>query len=419
MSTHRKFVLLAALYLSQGLPYGFFVQALPVLLRKQGVSLEAIGLTSMLALPWALKFAWAPWIERSASKRRWIMGLQLAMAIVMAGLAWFDPSRGTLWALYAGVLITNALCATQDIATDGLAVELLSFSERGVGNGLQVAAYRVGMIVGGGAMLWVYARVGWWTSMTLFGVLILAASVPIMRYREPRVEKTPGAPEARSGPWRAMFSFVRAPGAIGWLVLIGSYKFGESMGTGMLRPYLVDSGWGEDTIGWVLGGVGFGAGLVGALGGGWLSGRIGRHRTLLYGATAQIVGVMSYGAFVWWGGARLDALVVATLVEHLSSGVATAALFTMMMDRCDVRHGATHYTLQACVVVIAAGIAQVVSGYVASRWGYEATFWLASILCACAAVGVVVWQSTETRRPALGERRPPQSSSEREVISPL
>ena len=60
----RKLGLLASLYVCQGLPFGFFTQALPVLLRKQGVSLEAIGLSSLLALPWALKFVWAPLVDR-------------------------------------------------------------------------------------------------------------------------------------------------------------------------------------------------------------------------------------------------------------------------------------------------------------------------------------------------------------------
>jgi MFS transporter, PAT family, beta-lactamase induction signal transducer AmpG len=52
MSKHSagKFVLLGGLYLSQGLPYGFFTQALPVMMRESGKSLEKIGLVSLLAL---------------------------------------------------------------------------------------------------------------------------------------------------------------------------------------------------------------------------------------------------------------------------------------------------------------------------------------------------------------------------------
>ena len=50
MTRRHKIVLLAALYLAQGLPYGFFTQALPVLLRDAGYSLKAISATSLLFL---------------------------------------------------------------------------------------------------------------------------------------------------------------------------------------------------------------------------------------------------------------------------------------------------------------------------------------------------------------------------------
>ena len=46
---------LGALYLAQGLPYGFFVHALPTILRERGHGLVLVGLSSLVALPWALK----------------------------------------------------------------------------------------------------------------------------------------------------------------------------------------------------------------------------------------------------------------------------------------------------------------------------------------------------------------------------
>ena len=69
--------LLLGLYLSQGLPFGFFTQALPVLMRQQGVDLGTIGLANLLALPWALKFLWAPAIDRvPGPRKRVILPLQ-------------------------------------------------------------------------------------------------------------------------------------------------------------------------------------------------------------------------------------------------------------------------------------------------------------------------------------------------------
>lgn len=142
MSAARKILLLGSLYLAQGLPYGFFTQALPVLLREMEVPLEDIGLASLLALPWALKFAWAPVVDRTFSPRRWILGLQAAATALAAVLALAQPAPGSVTVLLVAVLLTNLVAATQDIATDGLAVATLTAGERGLGNGVQVAGYQ-------------------------------------------------------------------------------------------------------------------------------------------------------------------------------------------------------------------------------------------------------------------------------------
>ena len=68
-SRARQLTLLTALYAAQGLPFGFFSLALPVLLREAGWSLTSIGFLQFLALPWAIKFLWACLLYTSPSPR--------------------------------------------------------------------------------------------------------------------------------------------------------------------------------------------------------------------------------------------------------------------------------------------------------------------------------------------------------------
>src|SRR6185295_3670332 len=103
-----KLLVLGSLYLAQGLPFGFFTQALPVLLREKGLALPLIGLSSLLALPWALKFLWAPLIDgvrapRIGRRRAVILPLQFASAAVLATLA-LAATPGALWAMAIAVL---------------------------------------------------------------------------------------------------------------------------------------------------------------------------------------------------------------------------------------------------------------------------------------------------------------------------
>ena len=408
MKTHHKLGMLGALYVSQGLPFGLFTQALPAVLRQQGVSLAVIGLSSLLALPWGLKALWAPWVDRGP-RRRWLVPLQLAAAAVLLALAFADPQRALVW-LVVGVVLTNTLAATQDIATDGLAVDLLTPAERGLGNGVQVAAYRVGMIVGGGALLVAFERIGWSSTFLLAAGILLLATVPLAWLREPhRAPSQPGG----EGLAPALRRFWAEPSLRAWLGVLVLYKAGDHLASSMLRPYLVDGGAGLAELGVLLGTVGFGAGLLGALLGGLAVQRFGSGRALVQLGVLQALSLACYCLAPPTLGLGIYAAVV---FEHLATGMATAALFAAMMGRCRPAHAGTDYTLQASVVVLASGGAAALGGMLAQGLGYTATFGLGALLSALA----VLWlarverqplsaaggQSLEAERAARGRGRP-------------
>ncbi|MBL8935684.1 MAG: MFS transporter, partial [Archangium sp.] len=195
MKPTRLFALLGALYFAQGLPFGFFTQALPVMLRQAGVSLEGIGLTSLLALPWALKFLIAPRLDRTSSRRRWLLALQLGTAALLFVASFVESLPFVL----VTVMLVNAFAATQDIATDAIAVEFVPRSLRGLANGLQVGAYRIGMIVGGGALLMAFDLLQWRGVFLLLSVGVLL-TLPVSRGSEaPR-------PPATRASLRAFFT---------------------------------------------------------------------------------------------------------------------------------------------------------------------------------------------------------------------
>ena len=443
VKTPAKLGLLATLYLSQGLPFGFFGQALPILMRQEGRSLPDIGKATWLMLPWALKFLWAPlvdrlWVARVGRRRSWILPLQAASITLSASLYWLGGGA-PIATLMAALFLTNLISATQDIATDGLAVELLSDGERGYGNSVQVAGYRAGMILGGGVLLAVYDKLGPEVTFLAMALLLVLSSVPIVLHRERPVPAAttaasgfgcssfgavafrprpgrhaafrlpkPRPPAARRpglrlicrskratppGLW-AFLDVARRPGMGTWLAVLVVYKGGEALAYGMVKPLFVDRGFTMSDIGWLLGTVGFFAGLVGAVLGGALVSRLGRGRALLVAGALQVIGILGYLAPAAGLGGTL-ALSAASVLEHLTSGVATVALFTIMMDACGDAAG-TDYTLQASVVVIATGVAQAMSGLVAGNVGYPGHFAASAVI---SALGLIfTWQALRRGR---------------------
>ncbi|MGW8650552.1 MFS transporter, partial [Nocardia salmonicida] len=237
--TAGTLVLLSSLYFAQGLPFGFFTQALPVVLRESGYSLVVISASGVLYLPWALKFLWAPYVDRYGTRRTWLLVLQLLSAAVAMVLACLDLSSSLRW-LFIGIVVVNLLSATQDVATDGSAVRLLGPRQRGLGNGIQVGAYRVGMIVGGGALLWLYALAGWRALFLAMAALIVLTTVPVWLMREPVADRLPSPKPAQLlGAW---WTRLRRPGVLAFIALIGAFKFGDSMAAALTGPFLSDAG---------------------------------------------------------------------------------------------------------------------------------------------------------------------------------
>ena len=393
----NKFGLLTALYVSQGLPYGFFTQALPVLLRNAQLSLPAIGFANLLTLPWALKFLIAPLVDRYywpkvGLRKSWLVPLMSASCFLFVGLAFLSPGRELNLVLIA-FLITNLLAATQDIAADGLAVDILTPEDRGWANGIQVGGYRMGMVIGGGALLAIYDRVQWSGVMIGMTLIFLLCLVPVLVFNEPKhfsLDANASTHESArlqpvGHPLREtladMFHFLKKPGTWAWAAVLLLYKSGHASATGMLRPWLVDSGYSMTEIAWILGTAGFLAGLVGAMAGGAFASKFPKQRLrlLLVFGVLQLLAVIGYLWPVMTAHSDFKILVTATF-DNFTSGLATAVLFTLMMDACSKERAATDYTLQACIVVIAQEAATTLSGLSAGYLGYETHFALSSAL---------------------------------------
>ncbi|MFT4394759.1 MFS transporter [Gordonia lacunae] len=371
-------VLLTVLYFAQGLPYGFFSQAIPVILREEGYSLTQISVYGLLFAPWGLKFLWAPYVDAYGTRRRWLLTLQVSSAVVALVLASLDLSGTLVW-LLVGIAVINLLSATQDIATDGLAVSMLEPRQRGLGNGIQVGAYRIGMIAGGGGLLWLFSLAGWRALFVVMSVLLFAVTVGVwFLARDPgasRGDAAPGPPTPVSPGLllTGWASRLRRPGVIAFILVVGAFKFGNSMASALVGPFMSDIGLTLGQIALVEGALSSAGALGGAALGGWLAYTYGRRHALLVGGVTQTLSLALYlVASLGVGGFWL--VVTASLAEHILGGAATVAVFTLMMDACQKGYEGSDYTLFACAVVGVQGAAGFAAGIVGDLFGFPAIF---------------------------------------------
>ena len=117
---YKLFAEVTFLYFLQGIPYGFQVKYLPLVLRKQGHNLNIISFINLVSLPWILKFAWAGLFDRYAGNgKAWILACLFWLSVVSGLLSY---SVQILWLSVVALFLLSFLAASMDIAVDALAI---------------------------------------------------------------------------------------------------------------------------------------------------------------------------------------------------------------------------------------------------------------------------------------------------------
>jgi len=380
----RPLALLFLLYFAQGLPFGF-QKELSSFFREAGISNPHIGFARALAWPWMAKVLWAPLVDRfgvdSFGRRKtWIVPMLILLALTCVAASYFPPAKG-LVVLLALVLLMNLFAATQDIAVDGLAVDLLAAKDLGPANIAQVVGYKAGMLLASGLLVPLYPWIGWAGILWAIAGLLILWSVSLLFWREPRPQAS--AVEARSSLRAVVATMVeslRQPGAL-WLVLfVATYKIGEELVDPMLRPFLIDAGYRKEQLSIWIGSYGMFASLLGSMLGGYLATRLPILSALSICAFLRSASMLGEWYLTVLGKPGKVAIIAVTIGEHFCGGALTTAMFAYMMSRVNKAIGGTHYTLLACVEVLGKMPPSIMSGVLADRLGYRGLFGLGTML---------------------------------------
>eukprot|EP01016_Furgasonia_blochmanni_P027480 TRINITY_DN28973_c0_g1_i1.p1 TRINITY_DN28973_c0_g1~~TRINITY_DN28973_c0_g1_i1.p1 ORF type:complete len:238 (-),score=19.02 TRINITY_DN28973_c0_g1_i1:50-763(-) len=153
---------LFTLYFLQGLPIGFFSQALPVLLVEKGATYAQFGTLSICLYPFAFKLFWAPildtyYSEKIGKRKTYILPIQYVLGLLFI---WLSYHIETIMDELQIVLLTGLafgiifLTASQDIAVDGWVLTSLREDIVGYGSSCQTAGQNVGIFLSANIFIW-------------------------------------------------------------------------------------------------------------------------------------------------------------------------------------------------------------------------------------------------------------------------
>ena len=358
------------LYLAHALPLYFYNVALPAILRHQGVDLRWIGMLSLLYIPWAFKFFWAPLIDRFyfkklGKRKTWLLFTQIALVlgVVALALTQFDYGLGVF--VIVGLWIST-FAATQDIAIDGYTVETFSESEYRLGSMAQSIGVALGSMVGGAATLWLYELYGWQTALISLAAMTALTMLAIFQIKEKsNVEKISKQPPS-------LIRAFKRPEMLWALALIVCYRIVEAPAMAMLNPMLIDQKWSLSQIGVLMSVIGAGIGLLAAVSAAFLLKKIAATQLLIWAGWARslVYALMGVAVLLSWLNQwhlLLGGFVIVILAIRY---IAMTALYAHFMQTSSKEQAGTDFTILVCFELLVYFIGGAVSGFLAKAFGY-------------------------------------------------
>jgi RhtX/FptX family siderophore transporter len=387
MSPRRLYTILVGLYVAQAIPIYLIIAALPAILREIGVSRSFIGAFGVLLVPWVFKFVWAPLVDRHSLSRRlgrrrsWILPALLVNIALIVAMSFLVPDKHLI-AVFAITLAVACVASTQDIATDGFAVEMLSAKQRALGNAIQGASIAAGVLIGSSLALIVYDRLGWQTMMLAIAAIAALTALPVLLMREapPAAEDGGGAgPRPRLGR-ASLMAFLRRSDALQLLAFALFYRVSEGFVKAMEQPFLVDKGLSLSLVGLTSGASAATVGLAGSVAAALVIRKLGLFSCLYGLGLARTVCFACFTLAAASQGIGAEWLIAIAFLNTVIRYMEVVGLCSLYMGASSPAQPATDFTLLTSAQLLVYMLGSFASGVLADWLGYTALFALATAL---------------------------------------
>lgn len=366
MESHRglRIFTIFLLYAGQGIPIGLFDFAVPGWMAVNGASAAEIGfVVAMIGIPWSFKFLNGFFMDRytllSMGRRRsWIIGAQVMMVLSLLAFALIDPEPRDYVLLGIVALVVNSAVTFQDVAVDGLTIDILPESERSLGGAMMSGGQVLGIAASAtitGTLIYTYGASAAYIGCA-FLVSLVTAHIIWVRERtgERRFPWTAGDPHPRNLALQAegwmeilkyTFGAIFSRKSLIWLPI--PFAKGMMYGTLIVAVPLIATqytGWNEENLGSVNGTANLVAGIAALTIGALLTLKLGVQRTLLLFTLLFLTLILwMLSAQAKWDNPQiLTAFVIGWLLIYTLQGVPTMVI---SMRFCLPQIAATQFSI--------------------------------------------------------------------------
>ncbi len=416
-SYRARVLTLCALYVAQGIPWGFITVTFVTYLAVEGVAAGQLAfLLTLGTLPWSVKFLWGPIIDRfqfpeMGKRRPWILIAQSGMIVVLSSMLLIPNMSSNVTVVGVMFLVYNIFTALQDVSTDALAVDVLEPHEFEKVNSYMFTSKAVGGIIGGAGLGTIIGFVGIKGAIVLqIPILVVIMLVPLFMTERPGEKLYPWSESTKSdveeqtieqknfkeifNNIKIAFSFRSAQlGVLLSLIISLSYFLIPILPLLFVR----ELGWTEEQFNATKGGVILIVTMLGYMVGGQLGKQFGGKAIIIYAAfsTALITTFWGMNESLWSNG--LFMMTVWSLQTFVWAMV-SINIYSLMMRITWTEVGGTQFTGYMAMMNLSAIIGYQLTAPLAARFDYSTLFYIAALLETVVILGAMFIDPEETRR---------------------
>ena len=420
-SYRARVITLSALYVAQGVPWGFITVTMVTFLAAEGADAGDLAyLLTLGTLPWSFKFLWGPIIDRFqmpelGRRRPWILIAQTGMVALLVTMLLVPDLTNNISLLGALFFVYNVFTALQDVSTDALAVDVLQPHEFERVNSYMFTAKSLGGVIGGAGLGTIIGIVGIKGAFLIqIPILVIIMMVPFfMRER----------PGDKRFPWEEGHIADVAEEPEEWAenvrdfaVIFGNIKTAFSVRSAQLGIavslmislafilipilpllFLQELGWSQEEFNATKGGLILVATMLGAMAGGELGRRFGGKSMLMYAAIGASLTTLVWGTFdnqwsnVWF-------MMLVWLIHTFLWAIVSICAYSLMMRVTWAEVGGTQFTGYMAMMNLSAIMGYQLAPIFAERYNYQTIFYIAAVLETFVVLAVLFIDPEETDR---------------------
>lgn len=406
-----------SVYFAMGLPFIVLNLVAVIMFDDLGISKEQITFwTSLLTLPYTLKFLWSPLLEIYWTKRNFVVATQAISGFCFALIAFLLPVPNFFAWVIAIMGIVAFSGATHDIATDGVYLTTLDKKTQSTYIGWQGAFYNLAKVLANGGLVALAGFLikyfketnpdnapfyAWMIIMGIIGVLLVGMAVYhfFMLPATPKSGKdAQNFGEAMTEMGQVLLDFFKKKYIWLYILFIVCYRLTEGFAMKMvplfLKAPLAEGGlaMSNEAIGITYGTFGTIAFIVGSILGGYFIAHFGLKKVLFTLVAIFNVPFVIYLLLALFqptgtlmlGGWEIDSLYIigtGLVAEYFCYGFGFVGLTMFMMQQvAPGKHSMAHYAFASAIMNLGVMLPGMVSGWICGLVGYEAFFTIALIV---------------------------------------